>query len=99
MARPRFIVSSFQAISLSREIGTLDMAKCEVCGKPMPTGEEMFRIHGYSGPCPAPPLPKPTLMGEVLKVLNEGDVKFWHKERIAEAIIDLFKRINLNEAE
>lgn len=24
----------------------------------MPTGEEMFTFHGYSGPCPKPPLPK-----------------------------------------
>lgn len=27
-------------------------AVCELCGKPMPPGEEMFRYHGYSGPCP-----------------------------------------------
>lgn len=26
---------------------------CELCGKPMPPGEEMFKFHGYSGPCPA----------------------------------------------
>jgi hypothetical protein len=24
----------------------------------MPVGEEMFYYHGYSGPCPKPPLPK-----------------------------------------
>jgi len=24
----------------------------------MPTGEQMFKWHGYSGPCPKPPLPK-----------------------------------------
>lgn len=30
---------------------------CELCGEPMPHGEEMFKIHGYSGPCPKPPLP------------------------------------------
>lgn len=29
--------------------------ECEVCGSLMPPGEEMFRYHGYSGPCPAPP--------------------------------------------
>jgi hypothetical protein len=34
---------------------------CELCGEPMPEGEEMFKLHGYSGPCPKPPLPsKPT---------------------------------------
>lgn len=35
---------------------------CEVCGDPMPEGESMFKFHGYSGPCPKPPLVKePTL--------------------------------------
>ena len=24
----------------------------------MPPGEEVFKFHGYSGPCPKPPLPK-----------------------------------------
>lgn len=24
---------------------------CAACGKPMPKGEEMFKFHGYSGPC------------------------------------------------
>ena len=23
-------------------------AKCELCGEPMPPGEEMFKYHGYS---------------------------------------------------
>ena len=27
-------------------------AKCELCGEPMPVGEEMFNYHGHSGPCP-----------------------------------------------
>jgi hypothetical protein len=31
--------------------------QCEICGEPMPEGEESFRFHGYSGPCPKPPLP------------------------------------------
>lgn len=34
------------------------MTQCTVCGEPMPAGEEMFKFHGYSGPCPKPPLPK-----------------------------------------
>ena len=25
---------------------------CGLCGQPMPPGEEMFRYHGLSGPCP-----------------------------------------------
>lgn len=36
-----------------------ERATCELCGEPMPDGEEMFKFHGYSGPCPKPPLPKP----------------------------------------
>ena len=26
---------------------------CNMCGKPMPKGEEMFKYHGLSGPCPS----------------------------------------------
>ena len=33
---------------------------CEICGEPMPEGETMFKFHGYSGPCPKPPLKKQT---------------------------------------
>lgn len=35
-------------------------ATCQLCGMPMPKGEEMFNYHGYSGPCPAPPKSAPT---------------------------------------
>lgn len=35
------------------------MTKCEICGEPMPEGETMFKFHGYSGPCPKPPLMQP----------------------------------------
>jgi hypothetical protein len=34
------------------------MTKCELCGEPMPPGEMMFKYHGYSCPCPKPPLPR-----------------------------------------
>jgi hypothetical protein len=34
-----------------------ETAFCQVCGEPMPEGEEMFNYHGHSGPCPKPPLP------------------------------------------
>ncbi|MBP8287518.1 MAG: hypothetical protein KAX57_11870 [Rhodoferax sp.] len=32
--------------------------KCAICGELMPEGETMFKFHGYSGPCPKPPLKK-----------------------------------------
>ena len=38
---------------------TDDEARCELCGELMPPGETMFKFHGYSGPCPKEPLPKP----------------------------------------
>lgn len=34
-----------------------EKAICELCGDPMPEGEEMFKYHGYSGPCPKPATP------------------------------------------
>lgn len=38
---------------------TSEQNLCEICGQPMPEGEEMFMYHGYSGDCPKPPLPSP----------------------------------------
>ena len=35
------------------------MPNCGLCGLPMGPNEEMFKFHGYSGPCPGPPLPTP----------------------------------------
>lgn len=35
-----------------------EVAKCSLCGEPMPEGEETFAYHGYSGPCPKKPLKK-----------------------------------------
>lgn len=34
-----------------------DVATCALCGQPMPEGEQMFKYHGYSGPCPKVPVP------------------------------------------
>ena len=35
-----------------------EISKCSLCGEPMPEGEEMFKFHGYSGPCPKPLMSK-----------------------------------------
>lgn len=53
------------------ETATSDVALCGVCGHPMPPGETMFKFHGYSGPCPAPPLPKKPVDIEIVK--DKGD--------------------------
>jgi hypothetical protein len=47
--------------------------KCELCGEPMPASEQMFKFHGYSGPCPKPPLTKPQPKW-VVHVIGPDDV-------------------------
>jgi len=51
-----------------------EVSKCELCGEPMPEGEQMFKYHGYSGPCPKPPLAKPPGLNfsAALMYLKEG---------------------------
>ena len=51
-----------------------DQPKCELCGEPMPPGEEMFNYHGYSGDCPKPPLerkaaPDPQRLRQIIRNL------------------------------
>lgn len=49
------------------------MPNCELCGEPMPAGEEMFKYHGHSGPCPKPPLlPKILKYPDALHAMQSG---------------------------
>ena len=41
---------------IKKEQSVIDVVKCDLCGEPMPAGETMCKFHGYSGPCPKPPL-------------------------------------------
>ena len=50
-----------------------DVARCTVCGEPMPEGETMFKYHGFSGPCPKPPLPKPVLKSAIRYFFREAN--------------------------
>jgi hypothetical protein len=62
-----------------------DRPKCELCGEPMPAGEEMFNYHGYSGPCPKPAQPAPSLSArwqELFWALPPGEMR--HKLRALE---------------
>ncbi len=43
------------------------VATCAICGEPMPEAEQMFKYHGYSGPCPKPPLSRETLMETMIQ--------------------------------
>lgn len=46
--RLRFIAEQHAATVISK---IERQSICELCGCPMPEGEEMFKFHGYSGPC------------------------------------------------
>lgn len=48
------------------------MSKCNLCGEPMPKGEEMFNYHGYSGPCPQEPLKKEIELGDIFTIDHDG---------------------------
>lgn len=58
------------------------MPNCTLCGEPMAPGEEMFKYHGYSGPCPKPPLPKPKLAAVVEYFHRDEGGKFWLDVRV-----------------
>ena len=60
-----------------RATDTNTIARCQICGEPMPAGEEMFNYHGYSGDCPKPPLPKPELKALVEYYQHDKDGKFY----------------------
>ena len=53
---------------------TTTQPKCEICGEPMPPGEEVFKFHGYSGPCPKPPLAeKPAAASGLALIADERE--------------------------
>jgi hypothetical protein len=53
------------------------MSNCELCGEPMQEAESMFKYHGSLGPCPKPPLPKPTVEAVVEYLHRETDGEYW----------------------
>lgn len=58
VARPAIAARAF-LINKRQEQKTMnERPNCDLCGEPMPEGEEMFKFHGHSGPCPKPPLSK-----------------------------------------
>ncbi len=50
----------------------MEIAKCSLCGEPMPEGEEMFKFHGMSGGCPKPQLPRDYGIEGVKKLFKES---------------------------
>ena len=51
----------------------LAVAIIAVVIEPMPPGEETFRYHGYSGPCPKPPIPKEQASHAYRLVISWGE--------------------------
>lgn len=54
------------------------MSKCELCGEPMPIGEEMFKFHGFSGPCPKPPMSRIAQKAVIEYSLRESRDGKWY---------------------
>lgn len=55
--------------------------RCELCGELLPEGERMFKYHGFSGPCPKPPLQKTEVVAEyVFRDMKDGE--FWIDVRV-----------------
>lgn len=55
---------------------------CELCGEPMPAGEEMFNYHGYSGNCPKPPQQTREMSPEGHPITKHGPMsEEWKKEK------------------
>lgn len=67
-------------------------ARCNLCGEPMPAGEEMFNYHGHSGPCPKPPLMKATQDREAIYKIA-WDTYVDKSMDPAEKTIDCIKRV------
>ncbi len=70
----------------------VEKSNCGLCGDPMPEGEQMFKYHGYSGPCPKPPLPKTTSTEESfseqidriqLMIADDSDYDLSDNDRLA----------------
>ncbi len=67
---------------------------CEICGEPMPPGEEMFKVHGFSGDCPNPPLPKPKLVaGEHIEQFFAYEHLPQHLQEVSKPFGDLARSI------
>lgn len=52
---------------------------CDICGDPMPENEQMFKFHGFSGPCPRPPKNKIN-KNEIKLALVMDDYKVKNRE-------------------
>lgn len=60
-------------------------SKCGLCGEPMPQGEEMFKYHGYSGPCPKPPLAK----AGPSTIAREIAARVWQDQEMTSCVMDV----------
>ncbi len=80
-------------VKTQKELQAEERAVCSLCGEPMPPGEEVFKFHGYSGPCPNPPLPVPV---KPVVVCLCGSTRFGDAFRAANLAETLAGRIVLS---
>jgi hypothetical protein len=55
----------------------------------MPPGETMFKFHGYSGPCPKEPLPKPAPINWQERA-ERAEAEVAVLERVAQMVSDYY---------
>lgn len=72
--------------------GTMD-GKCELCGEPMPPGEEMFKYHGFSGPCPKPPIQKPSRKERIEAALARMRTEVFAECSLAEEVEGILRDV------
>ena len=83
----------------------MSIVKCKLCGEPMPAGEEVFKYHGYSGPCPKPPLPKDAIAAavdritDVLRPLSIEDCRIVLRRALTALGEPTFSAPNMTETE
>ncbi len=70
------------------------MSNCELCGEPMPTGEEMFKYHGLTGPCPVKPTEYDLLAIARSCVCEPLSRPSEEIERIGQYVLDAMPEIN-----
>lgn len=54
--------------------------RCDICGEPMPEGEQMFKFHGFSGPCPRAQQKTEVVAEYLFRDMTSGE--FWIDIRV-----------------
>jgi hypothetical protein len=72
---------------------TVTLPTCSLCGEPMPQGEEMFNYHGFSGPCPKPPIQKPSRKERIEAALARMKTEAFAECSLAEEVEGILREV------